>query len=45
MLKVTKVRAHRRDAEGAEIFYKEIFSLRPLRLCGERYKNDKIPQL
>ena len=26
---------HRRDAEPAEVFYKEIFSLRPLRLCGE----------
>ena len=30
-----KVIAHRRDAEVAEFFYKEIFSLRPLRLCGE----------
>ena len=26
---------HRRGAESAEVFYKEIFSLRPLRLCGE----------
>ena len=26
---------HRRDAEPAEVFYKENFSLRPLRLCGE----------
>jgi hypothetical protein len=42
---VTKVRAHRRDTEGAEVFYKEIFSLGPLRLCGEPYKNDRIPQL
>ena len=24
-------------------FYKEIFSLRALRLCGEPYKNDRIP--
>jgi hypothetical protein len=42
---VTKVRAHRTDPEGAEVFYKEIFSLRPLRLCGEPYKNDRTPQL
>jgi hypothetical protein len=27
--------AHRRDAEPAEAFYKEILSLRSLRLCGE----------
>ena len=26
---------HRRDAEPAEVFDKEIFSLRALRLCGE----------
>ena len=26
---------HRRDAELAEVFNKEIFSLRTLRLCGE----------
>jgi hypothetical protein len=26
---------HRRDTEPAEVFYKEIFTLRPLRLCGE----------
>jgi len=26
---------YRRDAEPAEVFYKENFSLRPLRLCGE----------
>jgi hypothetical protein len=26
---------HRRDAKHAEVFYKDIFSLRPLRLCGE----------
>ena len=26
---------YRRDAETAEIFYKENLSLRPLRLCGE----------
>jgi hypothetical protein len=26
---------HRRDAKPAEVFYKEIYSLRPLRLCGE----------
>ena len=26
---------YRRDAEPAEIFYKENFSLRTLRLCGE----------
>jgi hypothetical protein len=26
---------HRRDAEPAEVFYKENFYLRPLRLCGE----------
>ena len=26
---------HRKDAEPAEVFYKEIFSLRSLRLCGE----------
>jgi len=24
-------------------FYKEIFSLRALRLCGESYKDDRIP--
>jgi hypothetical protein len=40
--KVTRVKEschfymfHRRDAEPAEVFYKEIFSPRPLRLCGE----------
>ena len=27
--------SHRRDAEPAEVFYKEIFSLRSLRLCGQ----------
>ena len=26
---------HRREAEPAEVFNKYIFSLRPLRLCGE----------
>jgi hypothetical protein len=26
---------HHRDAEPAEVFYKEIFSLCALRLCGE----------
>ena len=26
---------HRKDAESTETFYKESFSLRPLRLCGE----------
>ena len=26
---------YRRDAEPAEVFYKEIFSPRSLRLCGE----------
>jgi hypothetical protein len=28
-------RFHRRHAEPAEVFYKENFSVRPLRLCGE----------
>jgi hypothetical protein len=39
-----KVIAHRRDAEGAErkFLYKK--PLRALRLCGETYKNDRIPQ-
>jgi hypothetical protein len=26
---------HCKDAESAKAFYKESFSLRPLRLCGE----------
>ena len=34
---------YRRDAELAEIFYKGIFSLRALRLCGRPDKNDRIP--
>jgi hypothetical protein len=37
-LEVTKVVAHRRDAKSAEVFYKEIFPLRALRLCGETIK-------
>ena len=38
MSDVAKAISHRRDAESAEVFYKEIFSLRALRLCGELYK-------
>jgi hypothetical protein len=40
---LTIVIAHRRDAEGAEkkFLYKK--PLRALRLCGEPYKNDRIP--
>jgi hypothetical protein len=40
---MTKVIAHRKDAEGAErkFIYKK--PLRALRLCGEPIENDRIP--
>ena len=40
---MTKVISHRRDAEGAEKEFLIKKPLRALRLCGESYKNDRIP--
>ena len=39
-----KIIAHRKDAMGAERISHYKKTLRALRLCGETYKNDKIPQ-
>jgi hypothetical protein len=40
---MTKVIAHRKDAERAETKFLHKKPLRALRLCGEPYKNDRIP--